>query len=267
MSETRFEMRGIDISRYQGNIDFDTIKKHGEIQFIILKAGGSDDGLYTDSMFEHYYKEASKCGFHIGCYYFVGRNFVSKEDGIADANRFAQIIKGKKFDMPVYLDLERPVPETRYGNTNASIAFCKRMEELGYYCGIYASDVSGFIDRLEITRLDEFDKWVARYGSSPQRVGAYGMWQFSETGKVYGIAGNVDMDIAYRDYPTIIRQNGLNGYPKPEKKEEPKVENTEPMISKKEYDKLVVENDLLNSELNKIKKAMAEIEAIANKNK
>ena len=89
------------------------------------------------------------------------------------------------------------------------------MENAGYYCGIYASDVSGFNDRLILSKLDKFDKWVARYGSKPVVVKSYGIWQKSDSGRISGINGNVDLDEAYMDYPTIIKNAGLNGYPKP----------------------------------------------------
>jgi GH25 family lysozyme M1 (1,4-beta-N-acetylmuramidase) len=90
------------------------------------------------------------------------------------------------------------------------------MEAAGYYCGIYASDFSGFKDRLELSRLTAFDKWVANYISQPGYVESYGMWQRSSQGRVNGITGNVDIDECYQDYPTIIKANGLNGFPKPE---------------------------------------------------
>ena len=86
------------------------------------------------------------------------------------------------------------------------------MEKAGYYCGIYASDLSGFCDRLDITKLDNIDKWVARYGSKPTYVKAYGMWQSSDSGRVDGIRGNVDTDEAYKDYPALIKAAGLNGF-------------------------------------------------------
>ena len=136
--------------------------------------------------------------------------------GIADAKRFLEIIKGKTFEYPVYIDLEATSPSNRNGATEACIGFCETMENAGYYCGIYASDVSGFNDRLDLSRLSKFDKWVARYGSKPVVVKSYGIWQKSDSGRISGINGNVDLDEAYMDYPTIIKNAGLNGFKKPE---------------------------------------------------
>ena len=212
--------KGIDVSSWQGVIDWVSVKEAG-IEFAILKAGGSDSGFYTDNTFENNYKEAKAVGLPVGAYYFVGSRCTSKEDGIADAKRFLEIIKGKSFEYPVYIDIETTSPAAKAGATDACIGFCETMESAGYYCGIYASDISGFKERLDIARLEKFDKWVARYGSQPQYVKTYGMWQDSSTGKVNGINGNVDTDISYKDYPEIIKAAGLNGFEKPESQPEP----------------------------------------------
>ena len=212
--------KGIDVSHWQGVIDWLSVKESG-IEFAILKAGGSDDGFYTDSTFEQNYKEAKAVGLPVGAYYFVGSLCTSRADGIADAKRFLEIIKGKSFEYPVYIDLESTNPAAKAGATEACIGFCETMEAEGYYCGIYASDVSGFAERLDITKLQKFDKWVARYGSKPQYVKTYGMWQYSSTGTVSGISGGVDMDESYMNYPEIIKGAGLNGFKKPEPATEP----------------------------------------------
>lgn len=206
---------GIDVSVYQGDIDWKNVKNSG-IEFAIIKAGGSDSGFYTDSKFEQNYRNAKTVGMPVGTYYFVGSGCTSKADGIADAKRFLEIIKGKTFEYPVYIDLEATSPSAKSGATEACIGFCETMENAGYYCGIYASDVSGFNDRLILSKLDKFDKWVARYGSKPVVVKSYGIWQKSDSGRISGINGNVDEDTAYKDYPTIIKNAGLNGFKKPE---------------------------------------------------
>lgn len=210
---------GIDVSRWQGNIDWNAVKKSG-VNFAILKAGGSDDGFYTDSKFEENYKNAKVVGMPLGAYYFVGPGCKSKNDGIADAKRFIDILKGKQFEYPVYIDFESPSTSNKAGNTDACIGFCETMEAAGYYCGIYASDISGFVDRLDQTKLSKFDKWVARYGSKPTATPEYGMWQHTSESKIAGINGNVDANIAYKDYPTIIKNGNFNGFKKAEVKTE-----------------------------------------------
>ncbi|PWJ14017.1 glycoside hydrolase family 25 protein [Ruminococcus flavefaciens] len=206
---------GIDVSRHQLTIDWIAVKNSG-IEFAIIKAGGSDDGFYEDSTFQRNYAGAKGAGLAVGAYYIVGSKCISREDGIADAKRFLRIIEGKQFEFPVYIDLEKTAPEHKTGATDACIGFCQTMEQAGYYCGIYASDVYGFAERLDISRLAAFDKWVARYGSKPQYVKTYGVWQKSDVGRVSGITEKVDLDESYMDYPSIIKGKGLNGFSKPE---------------------------------------------------
>lgn len=199
--------KGIDVSVWQGFIDFDKVKLSG-IDFVIIKAGGSDDDFYTDSCFEINYNNAKKAGLKIGCYYIVGSDFDTIEKGTKNAEHFAKIIKGKTFDYPIFLDLELTSPSQKYGATTASISFCDYLINLGYYVGIYASSISGFKDRLDITRLGKYDKWVAQYSSDkPTYPTDCKMWQYSSTGRIDGINCNVDMDISYCDYPSIIKNS------------------------------------------------------------
>lgn len=202
---------GIDISRWQGVINFNQVKASG-VDFAIIKAGGSDKGLYKDSKFETYYASCKNLGIKTGSYYFVGPDCISAADGIADAERFLNIIKGKSFEYPVYIDIETTPKTAKKGATDAVIAFCETLENNGYYAGIYASDISGFHDALQLERLEKFDKWVARYGKSPQYVPVFGMWQYSSKGSVPGIIGHVDMDISYIDYDKIMKSKHLNGF-------------------------------------------------------
>ena len=206
--------KGIDVSKYQGNIAWKQVKDSG-IEFAIIKAGGSDDGFYTDHTFEANYRNAKAVGLPLGAYYIVGSGCVSKEDGIADAKRFLKMLEGKTFEYPVYIDLETTSPATKSGTTDAVLAFCQTMEAAGYFCGIYASDISGFKDRLELSRLKTRALWVASYGSMPKYVSSYGIWQKSSTGRVPGIVGDVDLDECYVDYTAIIKSRGDNGFPKP----------------------------------------------------
>ena len=204
-------MTGIDVSHWQGTVDFKKVKKSG-IDFAIIKAGGSDAGFYKDSRFERNYEKARDANIFVGSYYFVGPNCVSFSDGVADAERFLQIIKGKNFDFPVVLDIEKTPVYKRNGATDAAIGFCETLENAGAYAMIYASDVGGFKDRLVLSRLTAFDKWVARYGSRPKYVQQYGMWQKSSRGTVDGIKGFVDLDDSYVDYPAIMERKKLNRF-------------------------------------------------------
>lgn len=205
--------KGIDVSHWQGTIDWNKVKKAG-IEFAIIKAGGSDAGFYTDSKWEVNYKGAKAAGISIGSYYFVGKDCVTAAAGKADAERFLQILKGKQLEYPVYMDNEAQPASAKAGITEATIAFCETMENAGYYVGIYGSAVSGFKERMDDSKLTPYAHWVAQYSSKCSYKGDYGIWQYSSKGSVDGISGNVDLDYAYVDYPTIIKNGGFNGYTK-----------------------------------------------------
>lgn len=204
-------IKGIDISHWNGNINFDQVKAAG-VEFVIIKAGGSDKGFYTDSKFITNYNRAMAAGLSVGAYYFAGKNFRGIEAGVADARRFIEILKGMQFDYPVFIDIE--AQENRYKEeiTDAVIAFCEEMEKAGYFVGIYASDISGFKDKLNHERIKSYAHWVARYGKEPEICKEYGLWQYSSKGRIPGIIGSVDLDISSVDYSKTIREKGFNGY-------------------------------------------------------
>ena len=204
-------MKGIDVSHWQHNINFSSVKESG-IEFAILKAGGSDAGFYTDSKFEENYTAAAAAGLNVGCYYFAGSKFIGEKNGTADAKRFASIIKSKKFDMPIYLDIEAQPTSEKSGITEAAIAFCDHMEKQGYFIGIYASDISGFKERLDPSVVTKYSSWVARYGKQPEYNRYWNMWQYSSTGTVTGITGRVDLDISNFDFPELIKHKHFNNY-------------------------------------------------------
>lgn len=224
-------MTGIDVSHYNGKvIDWDKVRKSGK-RFAIIKAGGSEGGFYKESTFETHYAGAKAAGMYVGAYFVVGKGCDTTEDGIADARRFLEHIKGKQFEMPVVLDWETTSIEQKKGATDAAIGFCKTMEEAGYYVSIYGSDDSTFKERLEADRLTKYDKWVARYAGKPKYIQIYGMWQYTSKGIIDGITGYVDLNEAYKDYPSIMNARKLNGF---NGKEE--VAPVQPQIqSKKEY--------------------------------
>lgn len=202
---------GIDVSRWQGTIDWTKVKASG-INFAIIKAGGSDAGAYQDKNFINNVWWATVNGIHCGAYYFVGKSCKTAKAGLENAQRFEKILKQVVLEYPVYIDFESPDSTNKQGNTDACKAFCDYLESKRYYVGIYASDISGFKDRLYLDQLTAYDKWVARYGSEPKFVKQYGIWQCSSSGMVDGIKGRVDTDISYKDYPAIIRANHLNGF-------------------------------------------------------
>lgn len=191
---------GIDVSAWQGKIDFNKVKKSG-YEFVIIKAGGNDCGLYTDSRFEENYKSAKKSGLKIGAYYFVNRDFSAKNaHKLADV--FYNIVKNKTFDFPLFIDVETTPPSAKVSVTTGINIFCSYLRTKGYKSGVYASAVSGFVDRIDTRFLNAcIYKWVASYSYKPSGVGSeYCMWQITSSGKVKGINGNVDVNVCYVDF-------------------------------------------------------------------
>lgn len=204
--------KGIDISHWNVVTDFKKIKEAG-YSFVIIKAGGSDGvKRYTDVCFEDYCKRAKEAGLKVGCYYFAGKGFhKGYTEGIADARHFLKIIGGKKFEYPIYLDVEAMDKRFKKSITEACNAFCELCESRNYYVGIYGSDVSTFAELVDISQLKKYDKWVARYGNNPKYVKSFGVHQYSSTGTVSGIKGKVDLDTSYVDYALIMKRCKLNG--------------------------------------------------------
>lgn len=186
-------MQGIDVSRWQGQIDWAKVKAAG-IKFAILKCGGSDAGFYSDRTFEYNYNEAKRNGIAVGAYYFVGRDCISYEAGQADAKRMLSICAGKEFELPLFIDIEAQDPKNKVGITDAIVGFYDVMKASGRNAGVYASKVSGFKDRIEDDRIQHIPHWVAQYNSTCTYDKPYIIWQKSSKGLVDGIKGNVDLN-------------------------------------------------------------------------
>ena len=201
---------GIDLSKH--NVVDNWCSVAQKVDFVILRAGGCFGKYYKDPKFEQYYNACKMHGIPVGAYYDCGKEFYTHETGLAYAEHFKNLLSGKQFEYPVFMDIEVTPRNYRKMITDATVAFCTKIEEYKYYVGIYASDVFGFADLLEINRIGQFDKWVARYGRKPTYVKSYGIWQNSSTARLTGIQGNVDLDTAYKDYPSIIKGAHLNGY-------------------------------------------------------
>ena len=206
--------KGIDIYHGDGDINFKMVKQSG-IDFVIVKLGGSEKkNKWTSPMFFEYVLRAKDAGLHVGCYFYAGHRSCNYNEGYLDAKYCIDVLKGIKLDFPVFYDFEESSAENWQGNTEACVGFCDTMEEAGYYVGIYASDISGFKERLDMDSLFPYDFWVARYGNFPSYVprDRVCIWQYTSSGTVSGCKGRVDMNECYVDYPEIITKKGFNNY-------------------------------------------------------
>lgn len=204
-------MKVIDVSKWNGKIEWDKVKASG-IEGVIIRAGYGCDISQKDKSFEEYYKGAKQAGLHIGSYWF---SYALTEEAVAkEASVFLEAIKGKQFDLPVYFDIET-IPHTTLSKlTCGSLInkFCSSLEKVNYFVGVYSFDTFFFSNIPEAVQK-RFASWVARVENvKPSFVKNYGIWQHSWKGKVDGISGDVDMNICYKDYPTLIKGKGLNGF-------------------------------------------------------
>lgn len=211
--------RGIDVSKWQGDFDFAQAKKEG-FDFAIIKGGGADGGLYKDGHFESHYAKARALGMHVGAYWYS--RALSAEDAVKEADHFYMtVLKGKQFDLPVYIDVEEKA-QLNLGKralTDIIKAWCDRLESLGYWVGIYSS-CSFFSAHMYDQELTRYAHWVAQWDTActyPYE-GCLGVWQYGGSKNLIRsniVAGVVcDQNYLYVDYPARIKAAGLNGYAK-----------------------------------------------------
>ena len=208
-------VKGIDVSKWQGDIDWNKVKSAG-IKFAMIRLGyGSANGdkCGIDTYFGKNVMNATKAGIDIGCY------FYSYATSAAAAKKEAEFVVntlGKYsgvFTYPIAFDLEDSTQQGLGKSvlTNMVIAFGDLLEKAGYYVSLY-SNLNWLTNYLDDSQLKRFDHWLAQWASASTYTGTIGMWQNSATGKVNGINGNVDTDIAYKDYPTVIKNGQFNGF-------------------------------------------------------
>lgn len=204
--------KGIDVSAWQGVIDWAKVKAAG-IQFAMLRGGYGRTAGQVDGKFERNYKNAKAVGMPIGVYHYSYAT--TAEQAKKEAEFCLSYLKGKQFEYPIAFDIEDASQRNLGKATITSItkAFCDTVAKAGYYVMIY-SNLDWLRNRLDMNTLKAYDIWLAQWASKPTYSGSFGMWQYSDAGRVNGISGNVDMDIAYKDYLSIIKAAGLNGYKK-----------------------------------------------------
>lgn len=212
MDTGNWKMVGMDLSHWNVVKSFEQAVMN--LDFVMLKVGGEEiqaGKINFDSKFEHYYEEFHKRKIPVGAYFFMGgKAKIINGEPDAICSQLADYLSSFELEMPLALDVEGKMYGTRESRTRYVKKWCKCMESYGYYVSIYGSDISTFKELLNLEDLKEFDKWVARYGKYPEYVKKFGMLQYTDCGKVQGINGNVDLDVAYINYPEVIRKNHLN---------------------------------------------------------
>lgn len=203
--------QGVDVSVYQGNIDWKAAKADG-VEFAIMRAGYGKYVSQKDKYFDQNMQNAKAAGLPCGAYWFSYA--LTPEDAIKEADAFYEVIKDYQFEYPVSFDMETESQSKLSKEQVTAIidAFCGRMESYGYYTTLYS--YASFLNyKVGESIFDKYDIWVAHYNTSkPAFNRHYGLWQYSSTGTIDGIQGNVDQDFAYLDYERIIKNANLNGF-------------------------------------------------------
>ena len=177
---------GIDVSRYQGDIDWDQVKE--QIDFAIIRCGfGGNDTQYDDPK---YFQNADACtrlNIPFGVYLFSYATNTS--EAISEAEHVLRLVRDYKLTYPIYYDVENNSIQKNLSNeqlTSICETFCNKIEASGYYVGIY-SNLYWFETKLSSTRLDRYDKWVAQWANKPTYDRLFGMWQYTSDGSINGV--------------------------------------------------------------------------------
>lgn len=198
--------KGIDVSRFQGEIDWEQVADYG-IDFAIIRVGlrGSTEGkLLEDDTFEYNIENAIANGINVGVYFYS--QAVSEEEAQEEAQFVLDLIEPYDITYPVVLDIESADSTSARTNelnqsqyTAIAQTFCSTVEGAGYEAVIYGN-VKSFTLLLDAKQLSDYDTWIAYYGTPLYYPYKFGMWQYSSTGSIPGIDGDVDLNISIIDY-------------------------------------------------------------------
>jgi len=196
--------KGIDVSKWQGRIDWKQVKEAG-YEFAILRLGyrgyGPEGSLEIDSTFHYNIQNARKYGIDLGVYFFS--QAINETEALEEANFVLNALEDYQLQMPIVYDPELiSDDEARTDNvtgeqfTKNTIVFCEAIKEAGYTPMVYSNMIweATLFDMLE---LQDYDFWYADYEATPQTPYDFSIWQYSETGSVPGIEGNVDLNIQF----------------------------------------------------------------------
>ena len=204
--------KGIDVSSYQGDIRWPLVKAAGT-EFVMLRVGWSwyEGGMSTDKKFLPYLEEVKAEELPWGVYLYAYDK--TPEAAVISARILAKALKGQKIPYPVAYDFEdaQYLSKSKEENTAIALSFLGELRAQGFY-GMLYTYAAFAATNLDMSQLKDFEYWVADYRKGMDYAGLCGMWQYTATGSVSGIVGNVDQDYCYKDYAAIIPKTGLNGY-------------------------------------------------------
>lgn len=199
-------LTGIDISAHQSGIDWEQVKNAG-IDFVIIRVGYRTYGggeITLDPNFGENIEGAAAAGLNVGVYFFS--QAINADEAIEEADAVLDAVSGYNITYPVVFDWEliyddhaRTDGVTVEALADCCVAFCERVKSAGYTPMIYQNKGTS-MNKLDLPRLKDYDFWLAEYGTEPTYYYDFKMWQYSCTGTVPGIAGDVDMNLSFVDY-------------------------------------------------------------------
>lgn len=194
---------GIDVSKWNGSIDWNSVKASGA-SYAIIRCGyrGSTTGaLITDPKFAANISGANAAGLKVGVYFFT--QAVNEKEAVEEASMVLDLVKKYKISYPIFLDVEasggRADGIDKGTRTAVCKAFCATIQNSGYTAGVYANK-TWLNSKIDAGALGSYKIWLAQYAAAPNYGGRYNLWQYSSKGSVPGIKGNVDMNQSYLGY-------------------------------------------------------------------
>lgn len=194
---------GIDVSKWNGNIDWNSVKSSGAAYAIIRCGyrGSSTGALITDPKFAANISGANAAGLKVGVYFFT--QAVNEKEAVEEASMVLDLVKKYKISYPIFLDVEgsggRADGIDKGTRTAVCKAFCATIQNSGYTAGVYANK-TWLNSKIDAGALGSYKIWLAQYAAAPSYSGRYNLWQYSSKGSVPGIKGNVDMNQSYLGY-------------------------------------------------------------------
>ena len=196
---------GVDVSKYQKNIDWEQIKKAG-VSFVIVRIGyrgyGASGTLVLDPMFEEHFTNVKNAGLKVGVYFFS--QATTEEEAKEEAFACAYVLNGRKLDYPIFFDTEASGASGGSGRadglgvadrTKCAVAFCEEVKANGYKPGVYASTL-WYRNRVDLSSLTKYTIWNAHYGVASSPIDC-ALWQGTCTARLPGYKGDLDVNISY----------------------------------------------------------------------
>lgn len=205
-TEVVLSKKGIDVSKHQGKINWKKVAADGvEYAFIRVGFRGSSEGaLVEDEYFEDNIEGALDNGIDVGIYFYT--QALDEEEAIEEAEFVLGLIEDYDVKYPVVFDIEEPTSNsartaymTKEEYTAVTRAFCEKIKEAGYEPMVYGNLKTFFI-MLDMEQLEDYEKWFAYYNEQVYFPYEFGIWQYSSTGNVDGIEGDVDLNVCMKDY-------------------------------------------------------------------